>query len=93
MTATSFRNGSSYTLQELAELVRRGLKEKGLTQVEAAAYLNAHFEPIRGKYHRPQVSAALTNPDTNPGMVLLMVEAFTDYEIKEAPRYKLSRKE
>lgn len=90
--ATTFRNGSSYTLTELVDLVRRGLKEKGMTQAEAAAYLNEHYEPTRGKYHRSQVGAALSDPETNPGMVLLLVQAVTDYEVKEPPRYKLSRK-
>lgn len=92
MADIRFRSGSSYTLEELAELARRGLEDRGLTQQQAADYLNEHFTPERGQFHRPQISSALRQPETNPGMVLLLVRAFTDYVVIEPARYTIQRK-
>lgn len=94
MTSVHFRSGSTYTLGELAELARRGLAtfEGGISQRRAAELLNERFEPERGRYHQTQISAALNDPASNPGMVRLLVEAFTDYATDEVPRYLLVRK-
>ncbi len=85
-----FRTGSTYTLGELAELARRGLE--GRTQTEAAAYLNAHHPSNRGRFTKQQISNALRNPVGNPGLILLLVEAFTDYKMDQQPRYLLERR-
>ena len=37
---TTFRSGSSYTIEELADLARRGMEAAGLTQSEVAGVLN-----------------------------------------------------
>lgn len=87
---TRFRAGSTYTLDELAELARRGIE--GRTQTEAAEYLNTHYPSDRGQYTKQQISNALRNPVANPGMILLLVEAFTDYKTDQQARYLLERK-
>jgi len=92
MSDVTFRSGSTYTIAELAELARRGMQTRGLTQVKAAEYLNEHFDPPRGRVAQPQISAALRAPEANPGLVLLMVQAFTDYDVDEMPRYFITRK-
>ena len=90
---TVFRPGRTYTLIELAELARRNLEHRGLTQQQAADFLNEHATPQRGKYHRVQVGAALSQPEKNPGMVMLLIEMFTDYAVRTPARYLLDRKE
>lgn len=92
MTDIQFRAGRFYSLPELAELARRSMKAKGITQAQAADVLNETHDPSRGQYHRPQVSAALNDPEHNPGMVLLLVETFSDYKTDQQPRYQLERK-
>ncbi len=94
--AISFRPGRTYTLKELVELARRGLETRRLTHQQAADYLSEHFPMKRSdsrKYHRAQVGAALSNPERNPRMVMLLVEAFTDYTVHTPARYLLDRKE
>ncbi len=94
MADVLFRAGRFYTLEELRELARRGLEtyEGGISHRRAAEILNERHDPTRGKFHRPQVSAALKDPEGNPGMVLLLVETFTDYATDQRPRYLLERK-
>lgn len=84
-----FRSGSVYTLEELAALARRGLE--GRTQSEAADYLNEHYPSDRGLYRKQQISNALNNPSANPGLVLLLVKAFTRYETDGTPLYRIRR--
>lgn len=94
MADVLFRAGRFYTLEELGELARRGLEtyEGGISHRRAAEILNERHDPTRGKFHRPQVSAALKDPEGNPGMVLLLVETFTDYTTDQRPRYLIERK-
>ena len=94
--AKTFRPGRTYTLDELAELARRGIENQGLTQQQAADHLNEHYPTARkgsAKFHRAQVGAAIANPERNPRMLLLLIEAFTDYTVRTPPRYLLDRKE
>ena len=88
---TTFRAGRTYTLTELAELARHGLEEQNLSHARAVEILNEQYTPTRGKYHQPQISQALNNPSQNPGMVLLLVRAFTGYDVEEEPLYRLKR--
>jgi len=85
-----FRSGSSYTIEELADLARRGIESAGLTQKEIAATLNERYQAER-KYLQPQISAALKDPARYPGTILRMVETFTGYEVNESPRYTIKR--
>lgn len=91
MSNPSFQTGETYTLDELASLARHGLDtfQGGITQVEAADYLNKHHGGIRGQYSQAQISGALKNPGRNPAMIRLLVEAFTDYRLDEKPRFLL----
>ncbi len=92
MVDVQFRAGRFYSLEELAELARRSLETQGLTQTKAAAILNERYEGQRGRFYQTQVSAALKDPTRNPAMVLLLVEAFTDYKTDQQPRYLLERR-
>ena len=92
--AATFRPGRTYALTELAELARRGIEAHGLTHQQVSEHLNEHGpEPRRGKYHRAQIGAALSQPEKNPGMVMLLIETFTDYTVHTPARYLLDRKE
>ena len=95
MTDLSFRSGGYYTLDELAELARRGLAtfEGGISQARAAEILNERYEGQRGAYYQAQISGALSNPERYPSLVLLLVEAFSGYTLNEKPRYLLERKQ
>ncbi len=92
MAKKAFRGGSRYTIEELAELARRGVEQSGLTQEEVAAELNQKQRGRRGKIRRTQISMALNDPGRNPGMLLLLIETFTDYVATEEVRYVLERK-
>ena len=81
-----------YALAELAELARRGLHARGLTQQQAADWLNEHVETTRGKIYRAQVTRALQDPERNPALVLLIVNHFTDYDVEPVPKYEIRRK-
>ena len=89
-----FRGGRSYTITELAKLARHGLKtyQGGITQEEAAKELNERFTPQRGEFRQSQVSMALKDPAKYPGMVMLLIEAFTDYRVNEQAKYTIERK-
>ena len=94
--AITFRPGRTYTLMELVVLARRGLETRRLTHQQAADYLSKNFPMKRSDsrtFHRAQVGAALSNPERNPRMVMLLVEAFTDYKVHTPARYLLDRKE
>ena len=88
------RSGSTYTLAELAPLAKKGLEtyDGGISHRRAVEILNERHPTGRGRYHAPQISQALNDPDGNPGMVLLLIEAFTDYTTDRVPRYKVERK-
>ena len=90
--STTYRTGHAYTIEELAELARSAMETKGVTQNQAAEELTKRFEAKRGKrFQQPQVSAALKDPEKNPGMVMLLVEAFTDYRVNEKAKYTLEK--
>ena len=93
-TDVQYRAGRFYTLDELAELARRGLEtyEGGISQSRAAEILNEHHTGTRGKFYQAQISNALATPARQPTLVLLLVETFTDYCPDEKPRYLLKRK-
>jgi len=93
MSDHTFEAGKPYTIEELASLARNGLKEAGLTQREAAEDLTKRFNPERGTFRQPQISDALRKPTENPGMVIRMVRAFTEYDVGDQPRYILHKKE
>ena len=89
----TFRSGRSYSVGELATLARQGLERRGLTQAQAADELTGRFTPERGqRFQQPHISAALNNPGENPGMIRLLVEAFTDYAVEEEPRYTIRKR-
>ena len=89
----TFRSGQSYSLEELATLARQGLANRGLTQTQAADELTERFTPERGqRFQQPHVSAALNSPAENPGMIRLLVEAFTDYAVEDQPRYMIRKR-
>ena len=89
----TYRAGRAYTIEELAELARSAMETRGITQAQAAEVLTKQFEAKRGKrFQQPQVSAALKDPEKNPGMVMLLVEAFTDYRVNETAKYTLEKK-
>ena len=92
MAKKSFRAGGRYTIEELAELARRGVEQSGLTQEEITAELNRRQLGRRGEIRRTQISMALNDPARNPGMLLLLIETFTDYVAAEEVRYVLERK-
>ena len=92
MAKRSFRAGGRYTIEELAELARRGVEQSGLTQEEIAAELNQKRRGRRGEIRRTQISMALNDPARNPGMLLLLLETYTDYIATEEVRYVLERK-
>lgn len=85
------RVGKSYTLPELAEIARAALDAAGLSQAQAAELLNERFKPQRGRFRQPQLSAAFREPTRNPGMVLMLLEAFTPYRVEPDARYVLAR--
>ena len=89
-----YKPGRTYSVTELAELARRAMEQKNITQQQAAEELSRQFEAKRGsRFQQPQVSAALGDPEKNPGMVMLLIEAFTDYRVNETTKYTLERKE
>ena len=90
---TTFRSGSSYTIEELADLARQGMEAAGLTQSEVAGVLNERYKEEAGRrYTQPQISAALKDPARYPGTILRMIAALTGYEVDEAPLYTIRRK-
>ena len=91
MTNVRFRAGSTYTIEELAELVRRGINESGLTQQQVADLLNEEDQALRGTIRRTQISMALNSPADNTGMLIRLVERFTDYRATPQTRYLLER--
>ena len=82
------------TLPELAKIAREAIEGEGLSQAAVADRLNDDYSDRaqRGRFHRAQVSSALNDPGRNPGMVLLLVEAFTPWKVDDEPRYTLSKK-
>ena len=92
MAKKTFRAGSRYTIEELAELARRGVEQSGLTQAEIAERLNRQQQGRRGEIRRTQISMALNDPSRNLRMLLLLLETFTDYEAVEEVRYVLKKK-
>ena len=88
-----YKTGRAYSIADLAELARSTMEQKNITQQQAAEELSRQFEAKRGsRFQQPQVSAALSDPEKNPGMVMLLVEAFTDYRVSEAAKYTLEKK-
>ena len=78
-----------YTLAELAAFAEAGLRASGLSQRAAAEYLNEHHPTETGAYHQPQNSGALRDPERNPRMVTVLVEAFTNYTVHPEALYVL----
>ncbi len=93
MADINIRSGGTYTLNELAELARRSLEtyEGGISQRRAAKVLNEKFESDRGEWKQPHISAALNDPQRNPGLVRLLVRAFSPYTVDDEPRFRIER--
>jgi hypothetical protein len=92
MATVRFRAGSTYTIEELAELARRGIEESGLTQQQVADLLNEEDQALRGTIRRTQISMALNSPEDNAGMLIRLVERFTTYRATQQTRYLLEKK-
>jgi hypothetical protein len=89
--SASFRSGSSYTIEELADLVRSTLEQKDMTYRNAARSL-AKQDGKSLRSTEAQISMALSSPAQRPGMVLRLVELVSDYEIEGPARYTIRRK-
>lgn len=89
MADTNFRSGGIYNLEELGELARRGRTQQGLTQQQAADYLN---EKHHTETAQPQISAAERGDARYTSLIFRMIEAFTDYDVQPEALHRIHRK-